>query len=107
MPLVPLDTNLEEAEITATKLLQYLLLLSPSPECEAAIRPFLCLYMFGSCDSVNNQPHQVAQTDCVSVRDDACAHEWVLVERFLGQGILPECSKLPSQAEGDECHGKP
>ena len=42
-------------------LLQGLPLLSPSPECEEAIRPFICSYLFGSCDS-DNQPHRGSQT---------------------------------------------
>ena len=103
MPRVPHDTNQEEAEVAAKRLLQGLPLLFPSPECEAAIRPFLCLYLFGSCDSVSNQPHQITQKDCETVRDDVCAREWALGERYLGQGVLPDCSTLPSQE--NECQG--
>ena len=102
MVRVPSDTNQEEAEDTAKRLLLGLPLLSPSPECEAAIRPFLCLYLFGSCDS-DNQPHQVTQEDCEMMRDDVCAHEWVLGEQYLGQGILPDCSTLPNQEDDSEC----
>ena len=97
---IPSDTSQEEAENAAKGLLQGLPLLSPSPECEAAIKPFLCLYLFGSCDT-NNQPHQALQADCVRLRDDVCAQEWTLVERLLGQGILPDCSALLNQE--DEC----
>ena len=103
MVRIPLDTNQEEAEATARRLLQGLLLLSPSPECEAAIRPFLCLYLFGSCDT-DNQPHQATQADCERLRDDVCAQEWTLAERLLGQGVLPECATLYNQEE-DECQG--
>ncbi len=99
---VPIDTNQEEAEVTVQRLLQGLPLLSPSPECEAAIRPFLCLYLFGSCDS-DNQLHQVTQADCEEMRDDVCAREWALGERFLGQGILPDCNTLPNQEDDSGC----
>ena len=105
---IPLDTDHEEAEATAKRLLKGLPLLSPSPECEAAIRPFLCLYLFGSCDS-DNQPHQVTRTDCERMRDDVCAREWALAERFLGQGVLPECGTLYNEGGGPpkyECRGK-
>ena len=102
MARVPLSTNQEEAEATAKRLLQGLPLLSPSPECEAAIRPFLCLYLFGSCDT-DNQPHQATQADCERMRDDVCAQEWALAERLLGQGVLPDCSTLHNQE--DECQG--
>ena len=100
---LPLDINQEEAEATANLLLQGLPLLSPSPECEVAIRPFLCLYLFGSCDS-DNQPHQVTQANCERLRDDVCAREFILAERFVGQGILPNCDNLLQQEE--ECPGR-
>ena len=102
---IPFHTNQGEAEATAQRLLLGLPLLSPSPECEAAIRPFLCLYLFGSCDS-ENQPHRVTQADCRRMRDDVCAREWALAETFLGQGVLPECGNLDSEVELYECQGK-
>ena len=108
MPVrVPSDTNQEEAEATAERLLLGLPLLSPSPECEAAIKPFMCLYLFGSCDS-DNQPHQVTQADCVRMRDDVCAREWALAIRYLGQGVLPECGTLLNEEDEppkEECGG--
>ena len=91
-----------EAEATAERLLLGLPLLSPSPECEAAIRPFLCLYLFGSCDSDNNL-HQVTQTSCIRLRDDVCAREFILAEGIVGQGVLPNCDDLLQQEE--ECQG--
>ena len=99
---IPSNTNQREAEATADFLLPRLPLLSPSPECEAAIRPFLCLYLFGSCDSDNN-PRQVTQASCIRLRDDVCAQEFVLAERFVGQGVLPICDDLLQQEE--ECQG--
>ena len=101
MVRVPSDTNQKEAEATAERLLLGLPLLSPSPECEAAIRPFLCLYLFGSCDSDNNL-HQVTQTSCIRLRDDVCAREFILAEGIVGQGVLPNCDDLLQQEE--ECH---
>ena len=99
---LPSDTNQEETEAMANFLLLGLPLLSPSPECEAAIRPFLCLYLFGSCDS-DSQPHQVTQADCERLRDDVCTQEFVLAEGILGEGVLPNCDDLLQQ-EG-KCHG--
>ena len=103
MARIPSDTNQEEAEATAKRLLQGLPLLSPSPECEAAIRPFICLYLFGSCDSERSQARRVTQKDCEMMRDDVCAREWALSEQYLGQGVLPDCSTLPNQQLEDEC----
>ena len=91
-----------EAEATAKRLLLGLPLLSPSPECEAAIRPFLCLYLFGSCDAENNL-HQVTQASCIRLRDDVCAQEFILAEGIVGQGVLPNCDDLLQQEE--ECQG--
>jgi hypothetical protein len=77
-------------------------MLSPSQECEAAIKPFLCLYLFGSCDS-HNQTHQVTQVDCERLRDDVCSQELLLAVDLLGQGVLPNCDDLLQQEE--ECQG--
>ena len=63
------NTNQEEAEATVRSLQLGLCLLSPSPECEAAIKPFLCLYQFGLCDS-DNQPHRGTRASCERLRDD-------------------------------------
>lgn len=99
---IPFETNEAASELTATRLLQGLPLLSPSPECEAAIKPFLCLYLFGSCDA-NNQHRQATEAACLKLRDNVCAQEWALTEKFIGKGILPDCSSLDKQE--DECHG--
>ena len=96
------DTNQEEAEVTVRRLLQDLFLLSPSPECEAAIRPFLCLYLFGLCDS-GSQPHQVTQAECEKLRDNVCTQEFILAKRFLGEDVLPNCDDLLQREE--ECQG--
>ena len=98
---LPSDVNQGEAEATANVLLLGLPLLSPSPECGAAIRPFLCLYLFGSCDSVSRQLHQVTQAYCERLRDDVCTQEFVEAEELLGQGVLPNCDDLLQQEE--EC----
>jgi hypothetical protein len=108
---IPADTNQEDSEATAKRLLQGLPLLSPSPDCEAAIRPFLCLYLFGSCDS-DNQSHRSTQADCKEIRDDVCAREWALAEGYLGQGVLPECGTLlneddkPPIITKEKCRGR-
>ena len=96
---VPTDIDQQGAEDTANTLLRNLPFLSPSTECLSAIRPFLCLYLFGSCDS-NNQSHQVTQTDCATLRDDVCVREWALAEGIVD---LPICDELFKEEE--ECQG--
>ena len=44
-------TDQEAVETQANNLLNNLDLLNPSPECRAVVQPFLCLYLFGLCDS--------------------------------------------------------
>ena len=100
---IPSNINQEEAEATAQRLLLGLSLLSPTPECVAAIRPFLCLYLFGVCDT-DNRSYQVTQSSCIRLRDDVCAQEFVQAEEIVGQGMLPNCDDLLQQEEG--CQGK-
>jgi hypothetical protein len=75
-------------------------LFSPSSQCREAISPFLCLYTFTLCDSRNNL-HTILREDCLELRNDICAEEWIRVAGFLGNGILPVCEDLPDII--DEC----
>ena len=75
-----------------------LLILRPSPECEAAIRPFLCLHLFGTCDT-DNQFRHTSMVDCVRIRDEVCPQEWVQAVGFLGEGVLPDCEELSNKAQ--------
>ena len=95
---LPSDINQEEAEGTATGLVDSLGPLLLSPECETAIRSFLCLYLFGSCDS-DNQQHRGTQENCESLRDGACASEFI---RAQGLCLLPNCNDLQYEKE---CQG--
>ena len=96
---IPSDIDLQQTESTANTFFSALQLFSPRPECVTNLRPFLCLYLFGSCDS-NNRFHQVTQTDCERLRDDVCSQEWVKAERYL-----PQCGDFPSQKE-ESCPSK-
>lgn len=89
--LISPDVNQEVGENTAISLLRGLQLLSPSQKCMVAIKPFMCLYLFGLCD-VKNQLHQISQADCVRIRDELCAEQWKTATMILGEGVLPDCS---------------
>ena len=69
--------------------------LSASPECVTAIKPFMCLYLFGSCDT-DNQLRQVSQSECMILRDDVCAVPWKTINAFQ-EGALPDCSTFGDQ----------
>ena len=89
---ISISSNIDqfEAENRATTLLAGLKFLSPSAECEAAIKPFMCLYLFGSCDKEGRR-HQVSQRDCMRLRDELCPEQWTIAMRSFE---LPDCSEF-------------
>ena len=101
--LIRSDINQETVETDAELLIESgLSFLNPSAECVAAIRPFLCLYLFGVCDS-SSQLRQVSSSECVDLREDICATEWSAAVVFLGPGRLPVCENLPTQMPDESC----
>ena len=60
-------------------------LFDPSPECEVAYRSFLCLYLFGACDS--NSSLLATQATCSHVRDVVCEREWREIDSFLSLSV--------------------
>ena len=101
--LIRSDINQETVETDAELLINGALsFLNPSAECLAAIRPFLCLYLFGVCDS-SSQLRQVSSSECVDLRDDICATEWSAAVGFLGPGKLPVCEELSVQMADKSC----
>jgi len=91
-------TNQEAVETQANNLLSYLDLLDPSPGCRALVQPFLCLYLFGLCDS-HGTAYQPTFEQCILISTDVCATEWLRANRFLtafGMPSLPECTSFPS-----------
>jgi hypothetical protein len=90
----------ETGERDAMLLVGIFFLFNPNPQCREAISPFLCLYTITLCDSSNNL-HTILREDCLELRDDICAEEWIRVAEFLGGGVLPVCEDLPDIT--DEC----
>ena len=92
-------TNPEAVEAQANELLSGLDLLDPSQECRAAVQPFLCLNLFGLCDS-HGRAYQPTFEECVFISTDVCESEWVLANNLLALrgSSLPECSSFPSTA---------
>ena len=87
-PLIATDSNLEAVEALFPYIDQ------ASPGCAAQVRPFLCLYFFGLCDSVKGVSYQPSAGHCRNLRDDVCAEEWALVQIF-GQSV-PNVPALPN-----------
>ena len=94
---VPSHVNQDKAENMARSLLAGLQILSPrGQECVTAIKPFICLYLFGLCDA-HNHLHQVSQADCVRIRDELCMEQWKTATMILGEGVLPDCSAFENR----------
>lgn len=100
---IPSLIDQQTVERNARNLVNGLPFLSPRQECMEAIIPFFCLSVFELCDSSNNL-HTILREDCLIIRDDICAEEWIQALRFLGAGVLPVCEDLPDIS--DDCTGK-
>lgn len=89
-------TNQEEMEMQANQLLDGLNAFNPSPECEAVIQPFLCLYLFGLCSS-SGVAYQPSFEECVYISTNACTSEWTHLNNFLMMlelPSLPDCTSF-------------
>ena len=96
---LPAFNDQQETEATAHQLLSYFHILGPSSECVAAFQPFLCLELFGLCDS-RNQLHQVTRTDCVRLTTDTCRKELNAAREFLD---LPSCDTFEDRDFETQC----
>ena len=93
-------TDQEEMETQAVQILDGLTTLGATPECRAVAEPFICLYLFGLCDS-SGMVYAPSYEDCVLISTDLCASEWAMANRFLpllGLPSLPECRSFQSTA---------
>ena len=72
-----------------------------SPECRVAAIPFLCMHLFGLCDSsgVSIQP---TSGQCRNIRDNICRVEW---QTAVAYGLdFPDCNSFPE--EQASCHAR-
>jgi len=101
---IPQDINQEEMELEAYQLLTGgLSFLQTNAECEAAVRFFLCLYLFSLCDSGSGQVYQPAFTECVTLMTKTCVREWqVAINTQLDRTLLPSCESLPGDHTGTD-----
>ena len=76
-PLIATDSNLEMART----ILSYINDDTVSPACAAEVKPFLCLYFFGLCDTTEgiSISYQPSASHCRDLRDNVCTDEWKLV----------------------------
>ena len=87
-----------EAEILLT-----VHILQPSPDCEVSLVPFLCLQLFGLCDS-NRKVFLPTSEECGVLRDEVCPQEWQRASLAGDQFALPPCEELPDMSTS--CKGK-
>jgi hypothetical protein len=102
IPVSP-TVSQEMAELEAVRLFSGLPILRPTRECEEAILPFLCLSMFGLCDT-SDVFHTILRGQCLELRDNICADVWRGAIAILGPDALPVCEELADIS--DDCVGK-
>ena len=85
---------LHDEEPTAEILQRYLEARSTT-ECREAVFPFLCLSLFGLCDT-SGLSLQPTSAQCLDIRDRLCVEEWRLTGALL-QRDLPHCESLPEE----------
>ena len=91
---IPSSLDQQQGETNISRLAVGLRLLSPSPECEMSIKPFLCLHVFGLCGS-DTAHYTTTRQMCTELRDDLCVTEWSTAAGFLGPEVVPVCETLP------------
>ena len=104
---IPSTGRQDDQEAELIRLLGGLQLLSPSPECQAAIVPFLCFFTFGLCDNSNSDGSELlrpSRGECEMIMTQTCAREFEAAVNLLGSENLPQCQQLP--AVNDDCRGE-
>ena len=82
-PLIVTNSNHANAELA----LSYVDRLA-SVACAAEVKPFLCVYSFGLCDSTTGASYQPTACNCKNLRDNVCAEEWSIASAVID---LPDC----------------
>ena len=61
-------------------------------QCLDILMPFLCQYIFPSCEISGSNVHIISKTQCMNIRDVLCSFEWnVAMKTSPGAALLPEC----------------
>ena len=85
------NINIEESENAIIQLLSLQKTLSPN--CQVAVVPFICLYLFPLCDE-NQTAYLPSSQECNSISTDICKAEWSMAQQLLSS--LPNCAALPN-----------
>ena len=67
-------------------------------ECLAAVKPFLCQYVYPPCDG-NGSIQFITQEQCVNVRNDVCETEWKSNMTREQGDFLPVCETFGTNNE--------
>ena len=67
-----------------------------SEECSAVVMPFICQYAYPPCDG-DGSPLLITQEQCINIRDNVCATEWMLAMTTELGAILPTCETIQSE----------
>ena len=87
-PLVATNSNHAIAERAISYVDMYIYPVNDA--CAAEVKPFLCVYFFGLCDSTTGASYQPTASNCKNLRDNVCSAEWKLIVSYTDIA-LPNC----------------
>ncbi len=99
---IPSTIDQQQRESEAMNLKNAFASFDPTPNCLEEIMPFLCIHVFGLCDTGRNL-HTPFRGECLNLRDGVCSVGWARVMSLL-PGSLPVCEDLPDMTRN--CTGK-
>ena len=64
-------------------------------QCQDAVLPFLCQYVFPPCNVSGGNKNFISQTQCSNIRDVVCSFEWRVVANIpSASSLLPDCGNF-------------
>ena len=65
-----------------------------SKPCQDVALPFLCQYIFPSCNVSSGDVNYISQSECINVRDVVCSFEWNVIMNTGSSSLLPDCENF-------------
>ena len=76
-----------------------------SKECLDTVMPFLCQYVYPSCDG-NGSAQFITQKQCINIRDDLCEIEWRIAMTTEHGNLLPVCETFGNDNESSSINNE-
>lgn len=97
LSILMLDNNSEDVMLSFIEMNAHFI----SERCAMVLMPFLCQYIFPTCDSEGNISFP-NQAECKNVQEDTCASEWKMIMKTSFSTLLPVCENLDDPDFDDE-----